>query len=109
MKKLLLLTFILISCGEGYTLNEPIIEKDSKAYIYDNNTESLDSCTIIGYIGSIQINRKCDIFNGYIYIGSSKIFKEEGYNVDLFLYLDNNVIHIEEYKYIFNNITLQKD
>ena len=110
MKKLIYIIFLLlfISCyhDEYLGINYQNTRREYKelinhVFIYDDILINDTTCQLIGTFDNISVNRQCDIYNGYIDIGTIDVFQDSVYFVYAWLNVNNKKIIIKENKKIY--------
>lgn len=78
-------------------------------FIHDDILINDTVCQLIGTFDNISVNRQCDIYNGYIDIGTINVFTDSVYFVDAWINVNNKQIAIKGNKKIYNYECLDLD
>lgn len=107
---IIFLSLLFCSCYSNEYLGDDIsiIPNLNYVYIYDDTLYYIhdDSCNVAGVLNdNYFINRRCKLINGNIEIGTKHAFREQGYQVNINVYLkDTLYTNIVGYKKIIYNL-----
>ena len=95
MRKYIFIVILFLCSCSGEECSYKIIERPpiKYAFIYNENVFQVnaDSCQIIGTIGDMSINRRCKVIGPLIEIGTTNVFNEPEYNLNITIYISNSL------------------